>query len=239
MIVVVVLLMGLGTAADVAAELTARERACQVGRAHVVYDLIVASADCLRRCQARPGADCLPPDGAGVASCLATVKRRTQRRVFGHSCRRDCPEGYDGCTPAVAAGEVDHTSGLIAGFAPLVDCTPDPTRGEARCRDAVAKASASFARAYGRCFARSQRAGGDAAGPPDVRTLACTERAARRAVEAVDARCEAAGGGSKPACYGTRTGAGWVDLVRAAVDAGRPVVFCASPSGAFLPEEMR
>lgn len=239
MIVVALLFLGLGTAVDAAADLTARERSCQVGRAHVVYDLIVASADCLRRCHAGPAADCLPADGDGVAACLAAVKTRALRGVFGRSCRRDCPEGYDGCTPAVATGEVDYTSGLIAGFAPLVFCTPDATRDEGRCRNAVANASARFARAYGRCFARSQRDGGDAGGPPDARTLTCTERAARRAVDAVDARCEPQRGGAKPPCYGDRTGAGWVALVRTAVDAGRPVIFCASPSGAFVEEDVR
>jgi hypothetical protein len=219
--------------------LTSRERACQVGRARAVYDLIVAEGRCLRRCRAgTPGdAACAPPDGVGVASCVRSAEARALRRVFGRSCRRDCPECYGGCTATVASDEVRYTSGLIATFAPLVYCGAAAANEDDGCRHAVATAAARYARRYGRCFARCHGAGCDTG--RDVRTAACADRAARRARAAIDARCEPAGGGVKPACYAGLTGSVWVDLVRGAVDAGRPVLFCASPSGAFVDRDRR
>jgi hypothetical protein len=221
----------LATAPARADTLTPRERTCQVGRAHAVYDMIVAEGDCFRRCHAA-GGECAAPAGAGVSACLARAQARALRRVFGRSCERDCPECYDGCGPDVAAGEVGYSTGLVSAFAPVVFCAAEDEPAVARCADTVAKASAWFARRYGRCFARCRQAGCDAAEVGDARARTCAERAARRAAVAVDSRCDAAA--AKPACYGSNTGATWTDLVRTAVDAGRPVIFCASPSGAFI-----
>jgi hypothetical protein len=211
--------------------LTPRERTCQVGRAYAVYDMIVAEGDCFRRCHAA-GGDCTAPDGAGVVTCLDRAKARALRRVFGRSCERDCPECYGGCGQDVAAGEVDYSTGLVSAFAPAVFCATETATAVARCTDTVAKASAWLARRHGRCFARCREAGCDAADSGDARARGCAERAARRAASAIDARCEKTA--AKPACYGTSTGTTWTDLVRGAVDAGRPVIFCASPSGAFV-----
>jgi hypothetical protein len=59
--------------------------------------------------------------------------------------------------------------------------------------------------------------------------MACAARAASHAASLIDAGCA-----TPPACHGGLSGAAWVDLVRAAVDHGRPVIFCGSPSGAFV-----
>lgn len=217
-----------------AGSLTMHERACQVGRARAVYDMILAQGACFRRCHARGNSACATPEGDAVSSCLAKAQTRALRLIFGRSCGRDCPECYGGCGSDVATGEVEYSSALVAGFTPLVFCSPEAPPDETRCQGAVARAAAWFARAYGRCFARCQRARCDGAGDGDARTAACAARAVRRAARVIDARCESAGGGSKPACYGRRTGPEWITLVRGAVDTGRPVIFCASPAGAFL-----
>src|SRR5262245_13626804 len=99
------------------AQLTGPERACQVGRGRAVYAMIAAEAACIRRCHARDAAGCTPPDGAGVARCLAKAKSHARRTLFTAPCRRDCPECWGGCGDDVATGEVDYSSGLVESFA--------------------------------------------------------------------------------------------------------------------------
>lgn len=209
--------------------LTADERACQAGRGRAVYDMIFAEGACLRRCHARDGADCTAPDGAGVARCLGKARAHARRTLFGAPCRRDCPECYGGCGDDVASGEVAYSSGLVTTFASIVYCATAPSPAEARCTKSVARAAAAFARGYGRCFVREHAHGGDGAGPGDARTTACTTRLATRAASAIDDACA-----TPPACHGGLSGAGWIDVVRGAVDHGRPVIFCGSPSSAFV-----
>jgi hypothetical protein len=222
------LVLALGTPMAAHA-LTADERACQAGRGRAVYDMIAAEGGCIRRCRGHAAADCMPPDGAGVARCLARARTRALRTVLGAACRRDCPACYGGCGPEVASGEVDYSSGLVTTFASIVYCAPAPTPAESRCTQRVARAAGGFAHHYGRCFVRCHGGGCDGAGPGDARAMACAARAASRAASLIDAGCA-----TPPACHGGLSGAAWVDLVRAAVDHGRPVIFCGSPSGAFV-----
>jgi hypothetical protein len=207
---------------------TPDERACQAGRGRAVYDMIAAEGTCLRRCHADAGADCAPPDGAGVARCLAKARAHARRTLFAAPCRRDCPACYGGCGADVASGEVEYSSGLVTTFSSLVYCAPDPAPAEARCTRSVARAAAGFARRYGRCFVRCHAGGCDGAGPGDVRAMACASRLETRAAAVIDDGC-----GRAPACHGGASGAAWIAVVRAAVDHGRPVIFCGSPSGAF------
>src|SRR5215831_17503980 len=131
------LVLALGT--PIAAHaLTADERACQAGRGRAVYHMIAAEGGCIRRCRRHAAADCAPPDGAGVARCLAKARTRALRTVLGAACRRDCPACYDGCGPDVASGEVAYSSGLVTGFASVVYCAPAPTPSEARYAQRVA-----------------------------------------------------------------------------------------------------
>jgi hypothetical protein len=58
--------------------------------------------------------------------------------------------------------------------------------------------------------------------------MACAARLETRAAAVIDDGCETA-----PPCHGGVSGAAWIAVVRAAVDHGRPVIFCGSPSGAF------
>lgn len=222
----------LSTAATTEATITPDERACQAGRGRAVYDMIAAEAACIRRCRVRQGADCRLDADTAASRCVARAKARTQRTLLGAACRRDCPACYVGCGPDVASGEVEYSSGLVATFASVVYCATDPAPPEARCTQRVARAAAWFARQHGRCFVRCHAGGCDGAGVGDARTARCTDRASRRAAAAIDAGCTHRG--TPPACYGSATGATWVDLVRSAVDNGRAVIYCGSPSGAFV-----
>src|SRR4029079_6268937 len=131
-----------------------------------------------------------------------------------------------------ASGEVEYSSGLVATFASVVYCATDPTPPEARCTQRVARAAPWFARQHGRCCVRCHAGGCDGAGAGDAQTARCTDRASRRAAAAIDAACPQRG--TAPACHGGRSGTTWIDLVRSAVDNGRPVIYCGSPSGAFV-----
>ena len=218
-----ILVLGLVVAADAAVAVSPDERACQVGRGRTVYDLIAAEAACVLRCRSAMAADCHFPDGAGVASCIAHGKRHALRALFGAACRRSCPACYGGCGRDVASGEVEYSSGLVAGFGALVYCAAAPRPAEMRCENRLARAAAWFARAHGRCFVRCHAAGCDGAGLGDVRAMACAARAAARATAAIDARCAPS---AAPTCHAGRQGSDWITLVRAAVDHGRPVIFC-------------
>jgi hypothetical protein len=56
--------------------------------------------------------------------------------------------------------------------------------------------------------------------------------AAGKAAAAIDKACEPPG--VKPACYGTTTGFGWVQLIETYFDNHEYATHCGSPSGAFL-----
>ena len=186
--------------------------------------MLVAQSACLRACwrDAADPAACTAPDGPGVATCLARTRARATPAVFTDACTRACPACYDGCTPGVAAGEVAWTSTQVAAFAALVGCAAAVPPPEARCRDAVARTAAWFGRARGRCFTRAHLRDGSGAAAPTGRTVACADAAARRAARIIDRRCAVA----RPACFGALDGRAWTGLVGAALDAGRPVIFC-------------
>jgi hypothetical protein len=222
----------LGMAATAAATITPDERACQAGRGRAVYDMIAAEAACIRRCTGRAGADCRLDGDTAAARCVGRAKSHTQRTLLGAACRRDCPECYGGCGSDVASGEIDYSSGLVATFAAdrvlreRSDAARSALHAAGGARGGLVRATArALLRAVSCRRVRRRRRG-------DVRTARCTERASRRAAAAIDAGCTHRG--MPPACYGDRTAEAWIDLVRSAVDHGRAVIYCGSPSAAFV-----
>src|SRR5262249_60571650 len=97
------LVLALGTPMAAHA-LTADERACQAGRGRAVYDMIAAEGGCIRRCRGHAAADCMPPDGAGVARRLTRARTRALRTVLGAARRGGRPSGHRGGAAAGGPG---------------------------------------------------------------------------------------------------------------------------------------
>jgi hypothetical protein len=228
-----------------AQERTPDELRCQAGRARrVSVGLIAGEASCLRRCYRHAARAGLPPDecrapfSGRTLACTAAVEHRTATRLFGRACTRDCPECYPSCGADTAASEIAYTTGQVHLAALAVYCGPGD-RVVTRCQDTVAKLLPRFAAAKALCLIQCHLAGGnsrrcDPTTGFDQLTSRCIDVAATRSTAAIDRRCEATRGGAKPACFGPSTGASWVQLVAGVVDAGQPVLFCSSPSGAFV-----
>ena len=244
LVVAILVLSGFASAAS-AGERTPDELRCQAGRARrVSVGLVAGEAACLRRCYRHAARAGLPPDecrapfSGRTLACLEAIERRTAAGLFGRACKRDCPECYPSCGADTAASEVDYTAAQVRLAALAVHCSRGD-RAETRCQDTVAKLLPRFAAAKALCLIQCHVAGGDArrCDPTtgfDPLTTRCIDVAATRTAAAIDRRCEAARGGAKPGCFGTSTGASWVQLVAGVVDAGQPVLFCGSPSGAFV-----
>src|SRR5262249_32547160 len=79
---------------------------------------------CIRRCRGHAAADCMPPDGAGVARCLARARTRALRTVLGAACRRDCPACYGGFGPEGASGGGGYSSRPLTTLASIVPRAP-------------------------------------------------------------------------------------------------------------------
>ena len=241
---IVVTLLFLSTTVH-AQERTAEELRCQAGRArHVSVGLVGGEASCLRRCYRHAARAGIPPDecrapfSGRTLACIQAIERRTVAELFGRACRRDCPECYPSCGADTATSEVDYTAGQVRLAALTVYCSQGD-RTVTRCQDTVAKVLSRFAAAKATCLIQCHLAGGEArrCDPTtgfDPVTTRCIDVAAARTAAAIDRRCETARGGAKPACFGTSTGSSWVALVAGVVDAGQPVLFCGSPSGAFV-----
>ena len=161
-----------------------------------------------------------------------------------------CPECYNPLTCTVNGllnPRVIATEQQIDPFGNLIYCTEvsntTPTKDQAKCEDGVVKALVKFVGSKTKCYQKCEDnmlKGKIAPGtctPPasDPATAACISDPAKgaeaKAAAAIDKVCTAT---TKPPCYGTQVGNGWVALVEGQVDATVPQVTCGSPSGAFL-----
>lgn len=163
-----------------------------------------------------------------------------------------CPECYNPGTCTINGllnPRVILTEQQVDPFGNLIYCSEvgniTPTKEVAKCEDGVVKALVKFIGSKTKCYQKCEDSinkGKIAPGscsppvPTDAATAACIfdplKGAEAKAAAAIDKVCEPPG--VKPACYGTSTGASWVALVEAQVDATVRQTACGSPSGAFL-----
>jgi len=206
-----------------------------------------------------PYAGCFgnPPADPTTNACLndpakgAVAKARAS---IAKACAADCPECYtaqgpDTCTtgdPLVSTTVTNSTP-----FGPLVYCVENgggtPSKEVGKCEDAVSKTLVKFISSKSKCYEKCNAAvlkgtipqgSCDPPLPTDFKTFDCifnpVKGAEAKAVAAIDKAC--ATPGYNPPCYAPLfdTGAEWVAIVEASVDASIPNVACGSPSGAFL-----
>ena len=230
---------------------------CEAGTSKSLAKFVNAKRRCIQKClkggrkNGGPYAECGAPYGGATAGCIQDAEKGAEAKARARNaraCAKECPACYD------AGGNCPDGAGFVAAVEtnvdqtdPLVHCLEaaglTPTKAEAKCEDGVAKHLAKFAGSKGKCYDKCVDrefkgkipAGSCTAGSPsDPDTQACIQAAEDKAAGKIDDVCEPSG--ATPACYPPErdSGADWVGVVENLVDAQTPLVYCSSPSGAFL-----
>ena len=129
---------------------------------------------------------------------------------------------------------------------PQIACEHTSNVARGKCIDNTAKNLVKFVQAKDKCYEKclgtafKKHLSSVPCMPPasQTDTVACIAAAEAKATAAIDKACFV-GSAEAPSCYdGTvlrpNSGAGWVALAEASVDAGVPAIFCGSASGAFI-----
>jgi hypothetical protein len=226
--------------------LTRAEEACQRTLGPATDHFGAAIAACVVRCDAKVArgkavaTDCVAPYGVATRACIAKANAAAHRSI-ARGCRRDCPECYQGGDCAAYGDGAITTTGLVVdGLVGQILCddgaSPDGlTTVEDRCRRSAGTALAKAARAMGVCFVRCRRdeeRGKLAPQACDAQPLpatarACLDRVKTAARRTIGKRCADA-----PECVDPIA---LVDVLEAQITGDYQIlIFCASPSGAFL-----
>ena len=242
---VVLLLVGPPSASAIhTAALSRDEEACQRTLGPATDHFGAAIAACVVRCDKKaergkvPASECVPPYGGATRACIARGDTAQRHRIT-RGCTRDCPECYQGGDCAsYGDGAITVTGQVVDGLVRQVLC--DDTDGisepEHRCRRTTGAALAKAARAMGICFVRCRRdeERGTLAPqacelqPVPAATRSCLDGVKTAAARAIDRRCT-----DPPECLPKP--AALVDTLETQITSDYQVlIFCASPSGAFV-----
>jgi hypothetical protein len=239
---------------------TADEMKCQSGVGKALGKFAGAKTKCVQKCIATQRkaltpayAGCFGPGffDPATSSCVTDSLKGAETRArgsIGKACSKDCP---DDC---YAPGECSTGTGFVIRAEQRLDFLDDliwciegagatPTKAEQKCEDMVAKTTAKLAGAITKCydacvvkeFKGTIPFGSCLAPTPfDPATAACLTKAVTKGAAKIDGKCAIPG--ANPACYvpDRDTGAEWTDPNKAFLDAEMPLIFCGSPSGAFL-----
>jgi hypothetical protein len=230
------------------------ESKCQLGTSLAIGKFVTDKAKCLIKCEQgarkalNPATDCDPPYAGATAACVARAETKAEG-LEQSKCAKDCPECYAGGDCAADAdARVADAESQVDTLRALVYCDDSGsgdglTAAEAKCADTVAKTLSNFAKKKLNCYAKCRKAEHKGTTPPgtclpatEAKAAACLDKEENKAVFLIDKKCEASVNpkNEKPECFGVSTGATWVALVEAAVDAGQADLYCGSPSGAFV-----
>jgi len=240
------------------------EAKCETGTGKALNKFVGASSKCVAKCvgTARkatgPYAGCFgasPTDPATNACLNDPLKGASAKAAAAivKACATDCPECYADQGPVCTTGNplLSTTIANSTPFGLLVYCTEaggsTPATAQAKCEDAVSKTLVKFIGAASKCYEKCNGAmlkgtiplgSCDPPVPTDAATAACladpVKGAEAKAIAAIDKAC--ATPGANPACYSPAfdTGAEWVAIVSASINASIPNIACGSPSGAFI-----
>ncbi len=227
--------------------LTGDEEKCRQAVAKALGKFPRAKIKCLVKCDQgaakgkHPASDCDPPFAGKTADCVAKAEEKAAAAPL-KKCARDCPECYgDGACPAFVATQVALAEEVVELGIPEIACDDSGsddglTADERRCRQAAAtesgKVSGAVATCLADCRAAEQKgtlpAGACDEGPElDPKTAECIEKALTRCVLTAEKKCA-----DPPECLGDLFFTCFGPAL--AVRELDPVVFCASPSGAFV-----
>ena len=244
--VALLLLIASPAVASHTASLTRAEEACQRTLGPATDHFGAAIAACVVRCDAKVArgkavaADCVAPYGGTTRACIAKADAAA-RRAIARGCARDCPECYQGGDCAgYGDGAVTVTGQVVDGLVGQVLCDDGAsadglTAVEDRCRRSTGAALAKAARAMGRCFIRSRRdeeRGKLAPQACDTQPLPATARACLDGVDAAARRTIGKRCGDAPECV---VPIALVDTLETQITGDYQIlIFCSSPSGAFV-----
>jgi hypothetical protein len=230
---------------------------CQTAVANSLAKFAKSKAKCAQKClntarkTSGPYTGCKPPDYTDpeTNACIFDPQKGAEakaRAKIGKGCAADCPNCY--ADQSLCDGELFVTAveTEIDSIGVQIYCLEaadtSPTKDQAKCEDAVAKSLAKFLGAKAKCYQKCVTtefkgkipANSCAAGSPaDVTTQECITKAETKAVTSIDKVCVTVPG--NPPCYAPDTsGADWGAIGEGAVDTVAPIVFCGSPSGAFV-----
>jgi hypothetical protein len=228
--------------------LTRAEHACQRALGPATDHFGAAIAACVVRCDRKtatgrlPASACVPPYGDETRACIAKANDAARKHI-ARGCARDCPECYGGgdCT-TYGDGAVTVTGQVVDGLVSQVLCDDTGSADglaavEDRCRRATGAALAKAARAMGACFVRCRRGEERGALPPQAcagqplpaDARGCLERVKAATGRAIGRRCA-----DPPECLSATL----VDTLETQITGDyQLLIFCASPSGAFVDTE--
>lgn len=159
----------------------------------------------------------------------------------------DCPECYaGGDCGSFASDWLASLGGQIDGFADAIFCERQGAfLLEMRCQTTTSKVVPKYIakvdKCYDKCFTVARKGIIPAADcmpagptPADLVTQACLATAAENAVEAIDHDCHPPPGSPDGCGEPYKDGQGWVDVANIGFVPDVPVVYCASPDGAFV-----
>ena len=238
------------------AQITKDEAKCFITADKTLDKFTASKVNCIVKCEqlARKGevpfSQCDPPYSGTTLACIAAPVKGVEAKAVASivkGCAKDCPECYGNCSASgMPATRVATTEANIDVLVPQVGCEETNDKAKAKCIDTNAKTLAKFVGAKGKCYRKCMSLAFkgvipvSSCTPPASNPAAtgCIAKAEGKATAAINKACFAAPAVAPPCYDGTvlrpNTGAGWVALAEAAVDAGFPNIYCGSPSGAFV-----
>jgi hypothetical protein len=230
------------------------EMKCATGMSKGLAKFTGGKEKCLAKCQqgfrkaANPSSDCVAPYGGATAFCVSDPVKGVEAKTIAKAlkgCVVDCPECYNGgdCNSYIP-GRVASVESQLDAFGPLIWCDDSGSGDglspiEAKCQDTVGKTLAKFVaskdKCYDKCLANEFKGKipNYSCIPPvtEPSTIFCINTAESKAAAAIDKACA-----DDPECYvpSFDSGAEWVNIAEAAVDANIVQTYCGSPSGAFV-----
>jgi hypothetical protein len=230
---------------------------CQAGFAKNVTKFAVNKGKCAQKCLTKarktsgPYTGCKPPDYTDpeTHACIFDPVKGVEAKAsakMAKGCVGDCPNCYadisfcDGVVLVTGVEMIVDDIGLQVYCREASDMTPTPQ--EAKCEDTVAKSLTKYLGTKAKCYQKCIEAEFKgkipanscvAPSPADIATQECIVKSGTKIVESIDKVCVTVPG--NPPCYSPgMTGADWAELGDVGVDGAAPLIFCGSPSGAFV-----
>ena len=238
------------------AQFTKDEFKCELGTDKLLDKFTQAKVKCILKCEdtARKGdvpfSNCEPPYAGLAAACISGAEKGAEAKAVAaivKACSKDCPECYGDCSATgYPSTRVLNTEAKIDLLVPQVACEHTADKAKAKCINSTAKTLVKFVQSKDKCYEKCLTTAykGSLSSlpcmPPATQpdTVACIAKVEGKATAAINNACFVPPANA-PTCYDgsplrPNTGAGWVVLAEASVDAGVPAIFCGSPGGAFV-----
>jgi len=231
------------------AQLDKGEQQCEQAAAKELGKLAVSRAKCVAKCdqQAQKGkvsaAECAPPYSGATLACLTTAVSKAATGI-DKRCVPSCPSCYGGgnCS-AFRTSRIASVNATLDSQYPVVFCndslSPDGLSSiEAKCRESAAMAATKFAADLAKCYSKCHllefktKIPLGSCVPPtplDAKTAECKAKAIAKNSATITAKCP-----DPPECLAPHLATLVQPLAANLTENYDALVFCYSPSGAFL-----